>query len=58
MVLEALRAVNETTGALTIIITHNAGIAAIADRVIRMRDGSIASITENPARAPAAAVSW
>jgi len=58
VVLEALRAVNESTGALTIIITHNASIAAIGDRVIRMRDGTITSITENPTRAPPAAVTW
>jgi len=58
VVLEALRTVNETTGALTLIITHNAGIAAIGDRVIRMRDGSIASITENPTRASPATVVW
>jgi putative ABC transport system ATP-binding protein len=58
VVLEALRTVNETTGALTLIITHNAGIAAIGDRVIRMRDGSISSITENPTRAPPTTVAW
>jgi len=31
-----------------IIVTHNAAIAGMADRVIRLRSGRIAEIQENP----------
>jgi putative ABC transport system ATP-binding protein len=58
VVLEALLKVNLTVGALTAIITHNAAIAGMADRVIRMRSGTIASVTVNPSRLSPRAVSW
>ncbi|MDP2107968.1 MAG: ABC transporter ATP-binding protein, partial [Rhodocyclaceae bacterium] len=41
VVLEALEKVNQTLGTLTVLITHNAGIAAMANRVIRLSDGHI-----------------
>ncbi len=47
VVLEALRKVNEDLGATTVIITHNAAIAGMGDRVLRMADGKIASQTRN-----------
>jgi putative ABC transport system ATP-binding protein len=40
-VLEALRSVNEKMGATTLLITHNAGVAEMADRVVILADGSI-----------------
>ena len=40
-----------------VLVTHNQGIAAMADRVIRVHDGRIAEITEQQAR-PAAEVEW
>ncbi|MFN3280340.1 MAG: ABC transporter ATP-binding protein [Tabrizicola sp.] len=40
-VLEALTRVNRTVGATTLVITHNAAIREIADRVIRFADGRI-----------------
>ena len=42
-VLEALTRVNAETGATTLVITHNAAIAAIADRVVNFANGTIAS---------------
>ena len=42
--------VNRDLGTTTVVITHNAGIAAMADRVIRIRDGRIAEVTAQ--RAP------
>lgn len=45
-VLEALEMVNSELGATTIIITHNVGIAQMADRAIRLSDGQIAEIEE------------
>lgn len=40
-VLETLRAVNEEQGTLTVVITHNATIADMADRILTMRDGCL-----------------
>ncbi len=40
-VLETLKKVNEEQGTLTVVITHNATIAEMADRVLTMRDGNL-----------------
>lgn len=47
MVLEAILRVNKELGTLAAIITHNAAIAGIADRVVHLADGSIRSIEQN-----------
>ncbi|RRQ21529.1 ABC transporter ATP-binding protein [Thiohalobacter thiocyanaticus] len=57
-VLEVLEQVNRELGTLTVLITHNAGIAAMADRVIRLSDGSIAEIRSNSDKTPARELSW
>jgi putative ABC transport system ATP-binding protein len=57
-VLEAIARINEQLGTTAIIITHNAAIASIADRVVSFANGQIAKITANPARAPVRALSW
>ncbi len=44
VVLEALARINSELGTTTVVITHNAAIAGMADRVIRLADGRIASI--------------
>jgi putative ABC transport system ATP-binding protein len=49
VVLEALSRVNEELGTATVVITHNAAIAGMADRVVRLADGRIVS-EERPAR--------
>ena len=41
VVLEALERVNAELGTTTVVITHNAAIAAMADRVIRLADGRV-----------------
>ena len=46
VVLEAIARVNAELGTTTVVITHNAAIAAMADRVVRLADGSVASIEE------------
>jgi len=53
VVLEALARVNTELGTTTLVITHNAAIAAMADLVVRLADGRVAS-AERPAerRAP------
>jgi putative ABC transport system ATP-binding protein len=45
-------------GATVAVITHNAAIAAMGDRVIRMRSGQIADVRRNARRATAAELSW
>lgn len=58
VVLEAIARVSEGIGATTVLITHNAGIAAMADRVLTMSDGRIAGERVNPARIPATSLHW
>ena len=57
-VLQALTQVNVTIGATTLVITHNAAISAIADRVIRFADGRIADETVNARRKLPEEVTW
>jgi len=57
-VLEALDRVNRELGAATVVITHNAGIGAMADRVISMRDGRIAEDHANETRVSPHEISW
>lgn len=50
LVLSALREANREQQAAVVLVTHNMPLAAIADRVLHIRDGAIASeeINENP----------
>ena len=57
-VLETLAAANRETGATLVIITHNAGIAAMADRVFHFLDGRIARIERNARRASPTEMTW
>jgi len=57
-VLAALAAANRDLGTATVIITHNAAIAAIADRVVTMGDGRILQERRNAVRADPATVVW
>ena len=59
IVLEALDRINRELGTTTIVITHNAAIAGMADRVIRLADGRVAAVTERTGRKLAAReLSW
>lgn len=58
VVLEALQRVNSELGTTTAVITHNAGIAQMADRVIRLADGQIADVQVNDKKLPADQMSW
>lgn len=58
VVLEALARSHRDTGALTVVITHNAVIARMADRVINLSDGRIASESRNAVPAQASELSW
>ena len=58
LVLEALAEANHTTGATTLIITHNATIQQIADRTLRFADGRIVDEVLNPTRKRPDQMSW
>jgi putative ABC transport system ATP-binding protein len=58
VVLEALEKVNRELGTLTVLITHNAGIADMADRVIRLFDGHIVEERRNEVKKSARELSW
>jgi len=57
-VLQALQRVHRETGALTVVITHNAVIANMADRVIHLSDGQIAREEHNPTPKAAEELHW
>jgi putative ABC transport system ATP-binding protein len=57
-VLEVIERVNRDLGTTTAIITHNAPIAAMADRVVQMRDGHIVSTERNSEKAAAKDLAW
>jgi putative ABC transport system ATP-binding protein len=58
LVLEALERANRELGTTTALITHNAGIAAMADRVVQIMDGRIGSVVHNDRRVAARDLSW
>ncbi len=58
VVLQAIERVNRELGTTTVVITHNADIARMADRVIRLADGHVVEVSRNPRRVPAAELSW
>jgi len=58
LVLDVLEEVNRRTHTITVIITHNAAIAGMGDRVIRMSSGTIAEIHRNEKRISTAELSW
>src|SRR5512133_194820 len=49
-VLEAIERINREIGTLAVIITHNAILADMADRVFTLSDGRIVHVRENPQR--------
>ncbi len=58
VVLEAIQRVNRELGALTIIITHNAVMADMADRVIHFSDGRVHGLRENASPCSASSLTW
>ncbi|OJX06424.1 MAG: ABC transporter [Burkholderiales bacterium 70-64] len=57
-VLEVLDDINRRLGTTTVIITHNAVIAGMADRVMRLSDGRIVETQANPRRAAPRELHW
>jgi putative ABC transport system ATP-binding protein len=58
LVLEVLQRVNRELGTITAVITHNAAIGALADRVIRISSGRIVETVVNERRAAPGDISW
>ncbi|MEZ6133673.1 MAG: ABC transporter ATP-binding protein [Pirellulaceae bacterium] len=58
VVLEAIARINQELGTTTAVITHNAAIAQMADRVISLSNGLIAGVRVNQSRISAAELEW
>lgn len=57
-ILQLLQQVNKQYETTILMITHNAAIAAMADRVFKLRSGEIAEETVNETRIPAERIEW
>ncbi|UYV13211.1 MAG: ABC transporter ATP-binding protein [Phycisphaera sp.] len=58
VVLEAIERVNREVGTATVVITHNAIIASMGDRVVSLSGGQVASTHVNEHRAVARELTW
>jgi putative ABC transport system ATP-binding protein len=58
VVLDALARVNAELGTTTVVITHNAAIAAMADRVVRLADGHVVGVESHASRVSPHDLSW
>jgi putative ABC transport system ATP-binding protein len=58
IVLQVLADVNLRTGTTLVVITHNAVIGELADRVVRMQDGRVVEVKSNPSRKTVDQVEW
>ena len=58
MVLEVIARINAELGTTAVVITHNAAIAAMADRVVYLVDGTIQRIERNAHRLSPSELSW
>jgi putative ABC transport system ATP-binding protein len=58
LVLRAIEQVNKELGTTTAVITHNAAVSGIADRVVSLSDGRIASERRNEQKLSAEALQW
>jgi putative ABC transport system ATP-binding protein len=57
-VLEAIERINRELGTLTMLITHNAVLADMSDRVLSMHDGRIYNTRVNRRRSPVSSLVW
>ncbi len=58
VVLEAIARVNRELGTTTAVITHNAVIASMADRVVQLSDGRVTQIESNTTKSAPAELQW
>ena len=57
-ILQLIERVSRQYGTTVIMVTHNEAIGAMADTIIRLRDGRIRDRAENASRVPAARLEW
>jgi putative ABC transport system ATP-binding protein len=57
-VLAAIARINQELGTTVVVITHNAAIAGMADRVVHLADGTVAGIEANSRRMAPEELSW
>jgi len=58
LVLEVIARINAEIGTTAIVITHNAAIAGMADRVVYLGDGRVQRIVANPHKLKPSELSW
>lgn len=58
LVLDAIQKINRSLGTTTVVITHNAVIAEMADRVIHLSGGKITSVEKNERIREASELTW
>ena len=58
LVLEAIQQVNQQLGTTTAVITHNAAVADMADRVVSLSDGRVISDRTNQSKVKASELKW
>jgi len=58
VVLALLREINRKTGTTVVVITHNAAVGGMADRVVRLRDGRVADLVVNESPLEADQIEW
>lgn len=58
IVLDAIAKINRELGTLVVVITHNAAISAMANRVVYLSDGQISQIKVNPQTVSASELVW
>ena len=57
-ILQLLQQVNKKYGTTILMITHNAAIAAMANRVFKLRSGEVVDESVNPMTVPAERIEW
>ena len=57
-ILKLLQDTGRKTGMTVIIITHNSALTAMADRVIRVKNGTVVSVEQNPEPTNVAEIEW
>ncbi len=57
-VLEVIAEINQTLGTTAIVITHNAAIAGMADRVVSLGDGRVQRVQANAHKISPSELSW
>ena len=58
VVLEAIARINRELGTATVVITHNAAIAGMADRVVRLTDGRVGAVERNAHKQAVDTLQW